>query len=126
MGIVGDDSPEIVEPMHGFDADLKLRRQIEEGMKGWGQVAGAEWCAPAMVDESPVHCGKFMPVERGVDARDYRPRMRMSGRFAGEVSGFELLEGCDEVVLILYCCPGDQVVAVDLDDMQHFGLERIG
>ena len=39
-----------------------------------------------------------MPVERGVGARDDRPRVRVGGRFAGEVAGIELLEGGVDVV----------------------------
>ena len=39
-----------------------------------------------------------MTVERGVGLRDDRPRVRVGGRFAGEVSGIELLEGGVDVV----------------------------
>ena len=39
-----------------------------------------------------------MPVERGVGLRDDRPGVRVGGRFAGEVSGVELLEGGVDVV----------------------------
>ena len=39
-----------------------------------------------------------MTVERGVVPRDDRPRVRVGGRFAGEVSGVEFGEGSVEVV----------------------------
>ena len=39
-----------------------------------------------------------MSDERREGTYDHRPRMRVSGRFAGEVSGIEFLEGSLEVV----------------------------
>ena len=39
-----------------------------------------------------------MPVDRGVSTRNDRPRVRVGGRFAGEVSGVELVEGGFDVV----------------------------
>ena len=50
-------------------------------------------CSP-----SPASSGKLAPVERGVGLRDDRPCVRVGGRFAGEVSGVELLEGGVDVV----------------------------
>ena len=52
----------------------------------------------SMVTQSGVSRGQLVPVERGVGSRDDRPRVRVGGRFAGEVSGIELGDGGVEVV----------------------------
>ncbi len=41
---------------------------------------------------------EFVPVERGAGPRDDRPRVRVCGRFAGEVPGIEFREGRVDVV----------------------------
>ena len=53
-----------------------------------------------MIDVHPVRCcrGEFAPIECGVRPRDDRPRVRVSGRFTGEISGVELFEGGVDVV----------------------------
>ena len=67
-----------------------------------------------MVDVDPVRRrrGKFVPVERGVGLRDDRPRVRVGGRFAGEVAGVEFLEG------------GVDVVEVERDDVPRSARRR--
>ena len=89
---------------------------------------GAKAIAAPMVDVHPVRRrrGKFVPVECGVGPRDDRPRMRVGGRFAGEVSGVELLEGGVDVVEVERDSGHDPVVGVDLDDAEHLGVERLG
>ncbi len=77
-----------------------------------------------MVTQSAV--GEFVPVERGVDPCDDRPRVRVGGRFAGEVSGVELLEGGVDVVEVEHDARDDPLVGVDLDDAEHLGVERLG
>ena len=81
-----------------------------------------------MVDVDPVRCrrGEFVPVERGVGPRDDRPRVRVGGGFAGEVPGVEFLEGGVDVVGVEHDARRDPVVGVDLDDAEHFGVERLG
>ena len=81
-----------------------------------------------MVDVHPVRRrrGEFAPVERGVGPRDDRPRVRVGGRFAGEVPGIELLEGGVDVVEVEHDARRDPVVGVDLDDAEHLGVERLG
>ncbi len=61
---------------------------------------GANASRSSVVDVHPVRRrrGKFAPIERGVGPRDDRPRVRVGGRFAGEVPGVELLEGGVDVV----------------------------
>ena len=52
--------------------------------------------------------------------------MRVGGRFAGDVPGIELLEGGVDVVEVEYEAPCDPVVGVDLDDVEHLVVERLG
>ena len=52
--------------------------------------------------------------------------MRVGGRFAGEVSGVELLEGGVDVVEVERDACHDPLVGVDLDDAEHLGVERLG
>ncbi len=59
-----------------------------------------------------------MPIERGVGLRDDRPRVRMGGRFAGEVPGVEFLEGGVDVVGVEHDVRRDPLVGVDLDDVE--------
>ena len=50
---------------------------------------------------------------------DDRPRVRVGGRFAGEVPGVEFLEGGVDVVEIEHDLCRDLFVGVDLDDVDH-------
>ena len=51
-----------------------------------------------MVDGNVVHRGEFVPIERGAFPRNNRPRVRMSGSFASEVSSIEFPERGVDVV----------------------------
>ena len=55
--------------------------------------------------------------------RDDRPRVRVGGRFAGEVSGVELREGGVNVIGIEREARHDPVVGVDLDDVERLDAE---
>ena len=66
-----------------------------------------------------------MSVESREATRDNRPRVRVGGRFAGEVAGVELRDGGVEVVEVECDECRDQLVGVDLGDHQHFGDERV-
>ena len=87
MRRVGDDRSEVAQPMHGLDVDADVRREVPRGADVCGQVTGRERYRSPVVDVDPVRRrrGKFVPVERGVGACDDRPRVRVGGRFAGEV-----------------------------------------
>src|SRR6516165_11660999 len=98
MSHMGDDRSETAEPMHRLDVDTEVWREIPEGADGRGRVARRERCASPVVDVYPIRRGKFVPVERRVDRCDDRPRVRVVGRFAGEVPGVKLGEGAVEVV----------------------------
>ena len=74
----------------------------------------------SMFDPVRRRRGEFVPVERGVGPRDDRPRVRVGGRFAGEVPGVELLEGGVDVVEVERDERRDPVVGVDLDDAEQF------
>ena len=78
-----------------------------------------------MVDVHPIRRrrGEFVPVERGVGTRDDRPRVRVGGRFAGEVAGVEFLEGGVDVVGVEHDARHDPLVGVDLDDAEHLDAE---
>ena len=69
--------------------------------------------------QSGVVAGQLAPVQRGVGLRDDRPRVRVSGRFAGEVSGIEFLEGGVDVVEVERDGGGEPVIGVDLEDAEH-------
>ena len=64
-----------------------------------------------------------MPVEPGVASRDDRPRVRVGGGFAGEVSSVELRDGGVEVVEVEHDVRRDPLVGVDLDDAEEFVVE---
>ena len=97
---LGDDRSEVAQPMHSLDVDADVGREVPPGTDVRDQLAGRERMRPPVVDVHPVRRrrGEFVPVERGVAARDDRPRVRVGGRFAGEVSGVEFLEGGVDVV----------------------------
>ncbi len=67
-----------------------------------------------------------MAVERGVGLCNNRPRVRVGGRFAGEVSRIELREGSVDVVGIERDACHDPFVGVDLDDAEYLDVKRLG
>ena len=73
-----------------------------------------------MIDENRIRRrrGRFAPVEPGVDPCNHRPRVRVGGRFAREVSGIELREGGVDVVEVEHDDRCDPLVGVDLDDVR--------
>ena len=81
-----------------------------------------------MVDgrSNPASLREFAPVERGVGSRDDRPRVRVVGRFAGEVPGIEFFEGGVDIVEVERDMRGDPIVGVDLDNIEHLGMEGLG
>ena len=58
-----------------------------------------------------------MSVERGVDPRHDRPRVRVSGRFTGEVPGVEFFECGVDVVGVERDERCDPIFGVDLDEL---------
>ena len=102
---------------------LMSRREVPCGTDVCGQFAGRERHRAAVVDVHPVRCGRgeFVSVERGVGPRDDRPRVRVGGRFAGEVPGVEFREGGVDVVEVEHDARHDPFVGVDLDDAEHLG-----
>ena len=81
-----------------------------------------------MVDVDPVlcHCGKFVPVHRGVGARDGRPCLAWSSRFAGEVSGVELLKAASMSSRSNETRAAIRPSAINLDDAERLGTECFG
>ena len=127
MRHMGDDRSEVAQPMHGLDVDVEVRVESHEARMYAVRSPGANVTAP-VVDVHPVRRrrGEFVPVECGVDPRDDRPRVRVGGRFAGEVSGVELREGGVDVVGVEHDVRHDPLVGIDLGDAEHFGVERLG
>ena len=81
-----------------------------------------------VVDVHPVRCrrGEFAPVERGEGPRDERPRVRVGGRFAGEVTGIELCEGGVDVVEVEHDDRRDPLGGVDLVEEERLGVKSSG
>ena len=74
--------------------------RVPRGASNAGSSPGANDVSSSVVDVDPIwrRRGQFVSVERGVGARDHRPRVRVGGRFAGEVSGVEFGDGGVEVL----------------------------
>ena len=76
-----------------------------------------------MFTQSGVVGGNFVPIERSVDPHDDRPRVRVGGRFAGEVPRVEFGDGGVEVVELEHDECHDLIrAAVDFDDAQRIRL----
>ncbi len=97
---IGDDRAEAAEPMHRLDAGAEVRREVPNGAYGCRQVTRVDRGERPVVDDDPVCRRKFVPVERGGGPRDDRPRVRVGGRFTGEVPSIEFFEGSVDVVEI--------------------------
>ena len=79
-----------------------------------------------MFTQSGVVGRQLVPVESRRSRCDNRPRVRVGGRFAGEVARVELREGGVEVVGVERDLCRDPLVGVDLDDCRRFDVERLG
>src|SRR5690242_10126189 len=97
---MGDDRSELTELMHRLDVDAEVWGDVPDGADGRKHGAGRERCAPPVVDGDPVRRWEFVSVERGVDTCDDRPRVRVGGRFTGEIACIELCESRIGVVEI--------------------------
>ena len=79
-----------------------------------------------MFTQSGVVAGSSCLLSAAIGLRDDRPRVRVGGRFAGEVAGVEFLEGGVDVVEVERDSRRDPIVGVDLDDAENFDVERLG
>ena len=66
-----------------------------------------------------------MPVERCGGVRDGRPRLRLGGRLTGEIPSLKFFKGSVDVVEVEQEARRDPVVFIDLDDAEHFTVERL-
>jgi hypothetical protein len=112
--------------MHRLDVDAEVWREVPKGAEVRVHFAGRERCTSPVVDTDPVRRRQFAPVERGGGPRDNRPRARVGGCFAGEVSGIELRERRIDVFQVenddcLY-----PLVGVDLIKAQRLAVEHLG
>ena len=85
-------------------------------MSPGANAAARRW---SMLTQSGVVAGISRRLMRGVGTRDDRPRVRVGGRFAGEVSRVEFRDGGVEVVGVEHDERRDPLVGVDLDDAEH-------
>src|SRR6516164_4056988 len=67
-----------------------------------------------------------MPDERPGRPHDDRPRVRVGGGFAREVSGIEFANGGVEVVEVERDYRDDPLVGVDLDDAEQLAMKCLG
>src|SRR5271156_2259467 len=95
MRLNGDDRSDLAEPMHRADVDLVGVRRVVPC-----RLDVRETCSATVVNVHPLwrRRGELTPVERGIRTCDGRPRLRVGGGFAGEVSGIELRDGGVDVV----------------------------
>src|ERR1700678_3184594 len=68
--------------------------------------------------------GNLTAIDRGVYLCNHRPRVRMGGRLAREVSSIKLRDGGIEVFEVERDHRREFLVGVDLDDHEHLGKER--
>ena len=104
---MGDDRAEASQPMNGLDGDAALRRVLfQRGTEVCHQVTRPDRCKVSMVDVYEVggRVGEFMAIERGVDLRNNRPRVRLRCGLTGDVAGIEFLEGSDDVIGVERVC----------------------
>ena len=118
MRHMADDCSDLAEPMHRRDVDLGVRRVVPCRVEVRDHVARGERCSATVVNVHPIRRGReeLAPVEPGVATCDERPCVRVGGRFAGEIPGFELRDGGVEVVEVERDERHDPLVGVDLDD----------
>ena len=102
MPDMGDDRSEVGQPMHRLYVDPCLWRDVPRGKDVRDEVARRESYPAPVVDVDPVRRRRreLAPVEHGVGRRYDRPRVRLGGRFPGEVPSVELFEGSVDVVEI--------------------------
>ena len=126
---MGEDRSEVAQPMHGLDVDADVLARVPSQRGSMRSASpGANDARPPVVDVYPVRRRrrKFAPVERGVGPRDDRPRVRVGGRFAGEVPGIEFVDGGVEVLEVEHDDRRDPAVGVGLDEAEHISEERLG
>src|ERR1700722_9234869 len=105
--------------MYSFDVTLDVWGYVMGSTYVADHVAGRECSTPPMIDVHPVlrRREEFVSVVRGLDLREGRPRVRVDGRFAGEVAGVEFLEGGVDVVGVERDERCDPIFGVDLDEL---------
>ena len=118
---ISDDCSAFGQPVHGLDIDLAVLVPIRHGVDICDQVADPHRKLTSAVDVDTVRRGQrhLVSVDRRVAARDHRPGARVSGRFAGEVSGVKFGEGAVEVAEVENDDRRDLIVRVDFEDAQR-------
>ena len=114
--------------MHNLDVDLEVWPRSHPArmyavISPGANAVTRRWSIVTAVGR---HRWELVPIQRSEAFRDDRPRARVGGRFAGEVSGVELGDGGVEVVELEHDECHDPFVSVDLDDAEEFVSNRLG
>src|ERR1700742_2738312 len=123
MQLTSDNGPQAGESMYRLNVDAEIWGDVPKLADQCGVVPRVRRNEPPVIDGDPVRRGYFVPVERVVEPRDDRPRLRVGGRFAGEGSGVEFREGSVDVLRVKRDPCHDSLVRVDLDDAEECEVE---
>src|SRR6202000_78967 len=119
MQLTSDNGPQAGDSMYRLNVDAEIWGDVPKLADQCGLVTRVRRNEPPVIDGDPVRRGYFVPVERVVEPRDDRPRPRVGGRFAGEVSGVEFREGGVDVVRIETHAEVEKAGFADFYDLQH-------
>src|SRR5947209_14472361 len=123
----GDKGAEVRQPVYRLDVHLDVRCDVPRGMDVRDHVGFESYPAP-VIDVQAVRRRRWnlATIERGIRARNHRPRVRVRGGFAGQVARVKLLECGVDVVAVEYDDGVDPVVGVDRDDAEHLSNDLTG
>src|ERR1700692_2531954 len=125
---MGDDRAEVRQSMNGLDVDAALRRVFfQRGTEVCHQVTRPDRCKLSMVDVYQVggRSGEFTSIERCIDLRNDRPRVRLRCGLTGDVAGVEFGEGSVEVVGVEGDGRCEPVICIHFEDDEYLYKERL-
>src|ERR1700754_243621 len=113
-----DDGSKVSQSMYGFRENAEVREVEHAGTQVCDQVTRRDRGKRPMVDIYRLRCSRrhLASIERGIGLHDDRPRMRVDGGFAREVTGIEFFERGVDVFEVEPNLRRDSVVGVDLDE----------
>src|SRR4051794_26157617 len=116
---------EVAHPMHCLDIDVDVLVEIPSSTDVFETFTGRKWCHSTVVDTCHVQCCRceFVPIVRSKSARNYRPCAQIHCRFAGDVTRIQRSKGGVGVVRVERHACADPVIDIDLDDVEHIGME---
>jgi hypothetical protein len=106
------------QPMYSLDANRDVRSLLKHRTDICGEINRLDPLARSMIDVHRIRRarGDFVWIEPGDTPCDDRPRVRVGGSFAGDVSSIELGDGGVEVVGVKCNNRCDPLVSIDLVD----------